>query len=125
MFFMILIMSALELLLFFAFGYFNMAVLYGTALGALVSFLNFLFLAFSIEKSVNKEKKGAQSVMGTSYSLRLIFIAAAVVFAIKSPHINYLSALIPLIFPRIAIMISKVILKKREAKADERSENIM
>lgn len=122
---MILIMSALELLLFFAFGYFNMAVLYGTALGALVSFLNFLFLAFSIEKSVNKEKKGAQTVMGTSYSLRLMLIAAVVVFAIKSPHINYLSTLIPLIFPRISIMISEVIIKRREAKSDERSKDII
>ena len=125
MFMMILLMSVIELLLFLAFGHFNLAVVFGCLLGALVSFLNFLFLALSIEKSVSKGKKSAQMSMGTSYSVRLMFIAAAVVFAIKSPHINYLAALIPLIFPRISIMISEIILKKRGAKTNERSEDII
>ena len=117
MFFMILIMSALELLLFFAFGYFNMAGLYGTLLGALVSFLNFLFLGITVEISVKKGKGGAQGAMGLSYTVRLLFIALAVIFAIKSPNINYVAAVIPLIFPRLGIMITKLFNKKKGADA--------
>ncbi len=115
---MILLFLAIELLLFFFFGYFDLSVVWGALLGTAVSFINFFLLAVTVEISVKKGKGAAQGTMGTSYMLRLLFIAAAVVFAIKSAHINYIAAVIPLVFPRVAIMILNLINKKRGIKND-------
>ena len=117
----IALMFILELLVFFILGFFDIAVLYGGLLGSLVSFLNFFFLAVTVEMSVKKGKANAQGTMGISYMVRLLFIALAVVFAIKSSYINYVSAVIPLIFPRISILILNILSKKGEAKKDERT----
>ena len=117
----IALMLILELLVFFILGFFDIAVLYGGLLGSLVSFLNFFFLAVTVEMSVKKGKSNAQGTMGISYMVRLLFIALAVVFAIKSSYINYVSAVIPLIFPRISILILNILSKKGEAKKDERT----
>lgn len=117
----IALMLILELLVFFILGFFDIAVLYGGLLGSLVSFLNFFFLAVTVEMSVKKGKANAQGTMGISYMVRLLFIALAVVFAIKSSYINYVSAVIPLIFPRISILILNILSKKGEAKKDERT----
>ena len=76
---MILLFLAIELLLFFFFGYFDLSVVWGGILGAAVSFINFFLLAVTVEISVKKGKGAAQGAMGTSYMLRLLFIAAAVV----------------------------------------------
>lgn len=81
-------------------------VFFGIILGTVVSSLNMLFLAISIEKSVDKGKNGARWSMTTSYVLRLFMIAAMVVVAIKFNNIfNYIAAVIPVVFPRIAITI--------------------
>ena len=117
----IALMLILELLVFFILGFFDITVLYGGLLGSLVSFLNFFFLAVTVEMSVKKGKANAQGTMGISYMVRLLFIALAVVFAIKSSYINYVSAVIPLIFPRISILILNILSKKGEAKKDERT----
>ena len=117
----IALMFILELLVFFILGFFDITVLYGGLLGSLVSFLNFFFLAVTVEMSVKKGKANAQGTMGISYMVRLLFIALAVVFAIKSSYINYVSAVIPLIFPRISILILNILSKKGEAKKDERT----
>lgn len=117
----IALMLILELLVFFILGFFDIAVLYGGLLGSFVSFLNFFFLAVTVEMSVKKGKSNAQGTMGISYMVRLLFIALAVVFAIKSSYINYVSAVIPLIFPRISILILNILSKKGEAKKDERT----
>ena len=117
----IALMLILELLVFFILGFLDITVLYGGLLGSLVSFLNFFFLAVTVEMSVKKGKSNAQGTMGISYMVRLLFIALAVVFAIKSSYINYVSAVIPLIFPRISILILNILSKKGEAKKDERT----
>lgn len=108
MFIQILGLSAVQLFFFFIFGFFDKTAVLGTLLGVAVAFLNFLFLAVTVDFSVKRGKSSAQGLMGLSYSLRLLFIAAAVVFAIKSPAINYIATVIPLVFPRIIILINNL-----------------
>ena len=107
-------MVLIMVIIFALFGYFGIPIILGGLLGGIVALLNFFFLATAIEKSVN----GHNSPKGTlvsSYSLRLISIGVVVVFAIKSPYINYLAVVIPLLFPRIAIMAENL-LKTRTKK---------
>jgi len=107
----ILVMIAVMVSLFVAFGYFDLTVVLGALLGGTVAFLNFFFLAVSVEKAVKKEQN-PKMVAASSYSLRMLFIGVMIVLAIKSPYFNYIAMVIPLIFPRIAIMIINL-LKKR------------
>lgn len=78
----------------------------GTVAGCLFSALNFVLLAFSVEKSLKKGAKGAQAHMSLTYTGRLLLTAVFVFVVIKLPNIfNLWAAVIPLVFPRIAIML--------------------
>ena len=43
--------------------------------------------------------------MSGTYTLRLLLTAAMVIAAFKIPQINWLAAVIPLLFPRLIIMV--------------------
>ncbi len=78
----------------------------GTAAGCLAAVLNLVLLAVSVEKSVAKSSRGAQAHMTLAYMGRLLLTAAEVIAVIKLPGIfNLWAAVIPLVFPRIAIML--------------------
>lgn len=88
-------------------------------LGCAAAILNFYLLARSVEKSLEKGSKGAQAHMGLSYMGRLALVAAMVIIAIKLPSIfNLWAAVIPLLFPRIAIMLTNL-KSKSDVKGDE------
>ena len=99
------------ILFFVILGFFDFTVILGGLLGGLVAFLNFFFLALAVEKAV-REGENPKAVVASSYALRMVFIAAMIVLAIKSPYFNYIAMVIPLIFPRIAIMFNNLIMKR-------------
>ena len=77
----------------------------GTAAGCAVAFISMVMLAIGIEKAVDKGEKGAQASMSGGYILRLAVTAVYVFAMIKLPGIfNIWAAVIPLLFPRLAIM---------------------
>ena len=78
----------------------------GTAAGCLIAVISMVMLAVGIENAVDKGEKGAQAAMSGGYMLRLAVTAVYVFAVIKLPGIfNIWAAVIPLVFPRIAIMI--------------------
>ena len=99
------ILTAIMLVMAAIMGKFDTAVLYGALLGFVVNYLNFIVMSISVERSLSKSKAGATSSMGISYFFRLAMIGAAVYFAIKSPHINYVTVIIPLLFTRLSVYI--------------------
>ena len=87
----------------------------GTAAGCAVSALSMVMLAFGIEKSVAKGEKGAQATMGGGYMLRLAVIAVYVFAVIKLPGVfNIWAALVPLVFPRLAVMAINIKNNKKQ-----------
>ncbi len=116
-----LILGIITDLVFFLIGRFDLSVVWGTLLGIACACFNFVFLALTVSKSLGKGK-AAGGYMGISYLLRLAFIGAVVVFAIKSPYINYVAAVIPLLFPRVIITFIQGIMKwnnKSDKKAGD------
>ncbi len=92
----------------------------GAAAGCAVGALSMVMLAFSIEKSVAKGEKGAQASMGGGYMLRLAVIAVYVFAVIKLPGIfNIWAALIPLLFPRLAVMAINLKNNKKQGGGDK------
>ena len=107
----IVALTVIMIACFAIFGFFDITVIWGALLGVGVAFLNFLFLAFTVEKAVDQEQN-PKKVAASSYTLRMIMIGAAIVAAIKLPQFNYVAMVIPLIFPRISIFIINIIKKR-------------
>lgn len=110
----ILILSTIMVLCFLVLGYFDKTVVFGAILGSGWAFANFTLLAIAVQKAVDKEDgQAAKAYMSGTYTLRLILTAVMVIVAIKLPYVNYLAAIIPIVFPRITIMAVGLIDKKR------------
>ncbi|MBQ6998613.1 MAG: ATP synthase subunit I [Clostridia bacterium] len=118
-----LILGAILVIVFFLIGRFDLSVVWGALLGIACACLNFAFLALTVSKSLSKGK-AAGGYMGISYLLRLAFIGAVVVFAIKSPYINYVAAVIPLLFPRVIITFIQGIMKWNNKSDKKAGDNI-
>ena len=81
----------------------------GTAAGCAAAALNLLFMAVGIERAVEKGEKRAQASMASGYMLRLAALAVYVFAVIKLPSVfNLWAAVLPLVFPRIAIAIINI-----------------
>lgn len=109
------VLTAVMLIVFKIIGYFNSAAFFGALLGYLINFFNFVVMSITVEFALSKHKSKASSLMGLSYFVRLAVIAVAVCYAIKSPHINYVAAVIPLIFTRISVYILNFFGKRGDA----------
>ena len=88
-----------------AFNKLFLQCLAGTGAGCVVAILVMVMLAIGIELAVDKGEKGAQAAISGGYLLRLAVVAAYVFAVIKFPAVfNVWAAVIPLVFPRLAIM---------------------
>ena len=103
-----------------AFNSLFLRCLAGTAAGCVIAMISMVMLAVSIERAVDKGEKGAQAAMSGSYILRLAVVAVYVFAAIKLPGIfNIWAAVIPLVFPRLAIMIINLKNSKSKGGGDK------
>ena len=100
-------------------GMWNYKVLLGNIFGGAVAVLNFLLMGITVQKAVQKDEKGAASLMKLSQTLRNMMILVAAVLAIVLPFMNPVAAIIPFFFPRIAIMLIPL----RDRKINNGKEN--
>lgn len=118
-----LILGVVMDFVFFLIGRFDLSVLLGTILGIACATLNFIFLAITVKNAMDKGNS-AGGYMGTSYMLRLFFIAGVIVFAIKSEYFNYIAVAIPLLFPRVIITFIQGIMKWNKKSEDKAGDSI-
>ena len=96
-------------------GRFDYTVLLGNLLGGGWAILNFFLMALAVQKSVKKElPQEAKLVLQNSYTKRLLFSVAILLIGIKVEYFNWISVVIPLIFPRITIAIIKLPIFQRK-----------
>ncbi len=140
------ILSVLMESVFLVLGYFDYTVLLGGLLGVLAAVLNFFLMALSVQKAVERDSqanvytqgeadedscegekptaahKEAAQVMRISQSLRMLMMIAFAAVGAIVPCFNLIAVLIPFFFPRIAIMLRPMFVKKGDS-ADKGSEN--
>ena len=97
------VLGAAEFLIFTAFMSFRIDILVGTLYGCAFSSLNFLYLAYCVKKSVEKEPDAAKAYMGATYTSRVFLTAAMLIIAFRLDIIYIWAAVIPLFLQRIAI----------------------
>lgn len=110
------------LLVFTLLKQFNYTVLWGGLLGSIVCIFNYAYLAFSLQKSMDKSGKAASGYIGFSYLVRMTIVGITVFFAIKNDNFNYIATAIPFIFPRIVIMFCNLIPKNNKKKRGDAHE---
>ncbi len=89
-------------------------ILLGTLYGCTFVCLNFFYLARCVKKAAEKSPNGAKAYMASTYTVRMLFTAAAVIIAVNIPYIHFWAAIIPLFFQRIAVTIVPFINKRSE-----------
>ena len=111
----VLAMSVIMEIVFVVLGRFDYTVLLGNLLGGGWAILNFFLMALAVQKSVKKElPQEAKLVLQNSYTKRLLFSVAILLIGIKVEYFNWISVVIPLIFPRITIAIIKLTIFQRK-----------
>lgn len=99
------ILSLLLQAVFLIARHWNYTVLLGNILGAVTAAGNFFLMGITVQKAVAKEKKPAADLMKFSQTARLLMQLVVAVLGFALPCFNGYAVIIPLFFPRIAIMI--------------------
>ena len=80
-------------------------VLLGNLFGGCIAVLNFFLLGVTVQNAVKKSEEDAKKTMKISHTYRNLLVLAAAVLAIVLPCFHTWAAIIPLLFPRIAIAL--------------------
>lgn len=100
-----LIFSAVMELVFLLIGYWSYKVALGNLLGFTAAVLNFFLMGYTVQQAVLLDEEGVKKKIRLSQSLRMLmlvgFAAAGCIFKCFNP----IAVLLPLLFPRIAILL--------------------
>ncbi len=107
----VLILSVVMQAVFLIIGKWDYTVLLGNLLSGALAIGNFLLLGLTVQRAVEKEEGEAKSFMKLSLTLRNMLLFVVIVIGIVLPWFNTWSVLIPVFFPRIA-MLFRGIFKK-------------
>ena len=102
----VFLLGIIEFIVLSVFFSFRKDMFIGTFYGCSFVCLNFLYLAYSVKKSITKEENRAKAYMSATYTVRMLLTAGMVVIAAKFSSINIWAAIIPLVFQRIAIHVT-------------------
>jgi amino acid permease len=107
-----LILSALLQAVFLIIGKWDYTILLGNILGYVAAAGNFLTMGLSVQKAVEMNEKDAKARMKASQSFRMLFLFIIAVIGYAVPVFNTIAVVIPLLFPRVAILLRPLFNKK-------------
>lgn len=110
---MTLVMSVLLQSVFLVIGKWDYTVLLGNLLGALAGIANFFLMGLTVQSSLGLEVKDAKSRMKLSQMLRTLLMFAVAVVGYLVPVFNLITVVIPFLFPRIAVTVRAIMIKKQ------------
>lgn len=107
----VIIFSVLMQAVFLMISKWDYTVLIGNLWGIIIAVGNFFVMGLFVQKAVTQDEKEARQTVRASQSLRMaaIFVLAAVGLIIFKQTSARVAIVLPLIFPRIAIMLRPII----------------
>lgn len=119
-----LIFSGIMEAVFLVIGKWDYTVLLGNLLSGIMGVVNFLLLGMTVQKAVSSDDvKYAKNLMKTSQSLRLLMMGVVIGIGAIFDCFNIWATIIPVFFPRIAMVIRSIILNKQGGKEENESGN--
>lgn len=115
----VLIFSVLMQAVFLIIQKWDYTVLLGNLLSGVIGVLNFLLLGLTVQKAVSSgDEKYAKALMKSSQAIRLVMLFGVAILGATLSCFNLWTTLIPLLFPRIAIVIRQILLNRRGGDAN-------
>lgn len=108
----VLLFSVILQSVFLIIGKWNYTVLLGNLLSGSVAILNFLLMGITVQKAVLLEERDAKNTVRASQALRNIFLFIVAAVGVLLPCFSNWTVIIPLLFPRIAIILRPLFNKK-------------
>ena len=99
-----LIFSVVMELVFLLLGYWSYKVALGNLLGFTAAVLNFFLMGYTVQQAVLLDEEGAKKKIRLSQSLRMLMLVGFAAVGCIFKCFNPIAALLPLLFPRIAIL---------------------
>ena len=99
------VLTAVMLAVFLVLKSFDWTVLTGAILGAATAVVNFLLMGLTIQGAIGLEEKEARTRLRGSQNLRMMMQTVIAVLGAALPCFNLYAVLIPLFFPRIAMIV--------------------
>lgn len=109
----VIIFSLITQAVFLIIGKWDYTVLLGNILSGAAAVANFLLMGITVQKAVLKEEKEAKNLIKLSQTLRSFFLLVVAVIGVTVPVFSIWTTLIPLLFPRIAIMLRPFFMKNK------------
>ncbi len=109
-------MSVGMMVVFAILGHFNWTVVFGALLGGGFTVLNFFLMAISVQRSLQEGTSGAaRLVTMRSYTIRAAAMAVVIALGFKLPWFQGFAVVIPMIFPRITILLMRIFSSQKKA----------
>lgn len=102
--FWVLILSLLMQAVFLVIGKWDFSVLLGNLLTSFAVIVNFLLMGITVQNALEKEEKEAKNLMRMSQMYRFLFLLVVIVVGVVLSCFNTWAVIIPVFFPRIAVM---------------------
>ena len=112
----VLIFNLIALAIFFIISALNIKIFLGLIFGTIISVLNIILLAKSIEKSVTMPANKAQIYTTSTYLLRMFIVAIVLIASVKVPNLSLIGVVIGLISPKFVILLKPFITNKPNRK---------
>lgn len=121
----VIIFSAVMEAVFLVIGAWDITVLVGNLVGAAAAVLNFFLMGITVQKALGKPEKEAADLMRLSQTMRMMMLFAVALIVCLIPAFHLIASLIPLLFPRVAIMFRPLFDRQMQTTAEggENSEN--
>lgn len=89
-------------------------VLLGNLLSGVIGVLNFFLMGLGVQKAVMQEEKEAKQTMKVSNLMRTFLLFVAAVIGVTVSVFNNWAVIIPLFFPRVAILLRPLFDKRKD-----------
>lgn len=110
----VLLLSVLMEAVFLILRQWNLTVLWGNLLGAGTAVLNFFLMGLGVQNSLKKEDKDAKTAIRLSQLYRNLMLLAVALVGLLVSVFHSWAVIVPLFFPRIAIMFHPFFHKEAE-----------
>lgn len=116
----VLIFSAVMQAVFLIIQKWDYTVLLGNLLSGAVGIFNFFLLGITVQRALETgDVKAAKSKMKISQALRLIMLGVVAILGATLFCFNLWATLIPMLFPRISLIIRGILMKKKGGGGNE------
>ena len=109
----VLVLSALTQSVFLVIGKWDYTVLLGNILSGAISVLNFLLMGITVQRALNKSEEDAKKSVKVSQLYRFLLLVVVVIIGVVLPCFSTWTVIIPIFFPRIAIVFRPLFDKRR------------